>query len=54
LYTTSKQKTFTPAGLGEDLADRCRVVETISFNDISDLAELKLDTLISLGSSIMV
>ena len=54
LYTTSKQKTLAPARLGEDLADGCRVVEAIGFNDIPDLAELKLDALIGLSSSIVV
>ena len=54
LYTTSKQKTLAPARLGEDLADGCRVVEAIGFDNISDLTKLQLDTLISLSSSIVV
>lgn len=54
MYTTSKQKTLTPAGLCENLADRSRVVKAIGFNNVPDLAELELDALVGLGTSIVV
>ena len=39
LNTTSKQKTLSPARLGEDRADGRRVVNTIGLDDIPDLTE---------------
>jgi len=54
LNTTSKKETLAPAGLGEDCADRGRVVDAIRFDYIPDLTEFELDTLISLCSSVVV
>lgn len=54
LNTTSEQKTLTPGWLGKDCADGCRIVQTVSLDNVPDLPELQFDTLVGLCGPVMV